>query len=132
MRYFAVEHALIHPQQIASAPNDAGCAHDAVDSAILESPAQYEKFPNKTVEQRQSHGRQHSKQKESSVDRHRRGKAAKFGDLIGVPPFVENSCQHEQCARRNSVGQHHVGRAIESGLREAENAKHHKAQVADR
>ena len=132
MRYLAVEHSLIHPKQITSAPDNSSRRQDAVNRAIAKSTAQHEEFANKSVEQWQSQRRQHDEQKKRRIRWHDRCQAAEFGDLVSMASLIQNSRQHEQSASRNTMRQHDKSRAVESCLSKAEEAKHNKTQVADR
>ena len=109
---FAVEDALVHPQQIAGAPDDAGCGKNSVQLLRLERAAQDQELADETVQQRQAHRRQHDDHEERRVHRHGRGQSAVLGDVVGVPPLVDHAQQHEQRAGGDAVVQHLVHRAV--------------------
>ena len=132
VRDFAEEHPLIHPQQVASAPDHSRCTQDAVHSSCLKRPAQYQKFADETIKQGKSDGRQHHEQKERRVDWHRRSQTTKLTNFIGMPPLVNDPCQHEEGAGRDTVSQHHELRAIQTGCGEAEYTEDDEPKVADR
>ena len=60
------------------------------------------------------------------------GQAAEVGDLAGVAPLVDHAHQEEQRAGGQAVGQHLEDAAGHAQGRQAEQAQHHEAQVADR
>ena len=93
MRNFAIENALVHPEQVARAPDDAGGAENSVNRLGLECAAEHEEFSDETVQQRQARRGKDDDKVRSGIDRHSRGQAAEFADLVSVAALMQNARQ---------------------------------------
>src|SRR5260370_42180890 len=87
----AEEHPLIHPQQIARAPDHTRSCDHSPPWLGLKRPAQYEEFADEPIQQRKSHGIQNHKKKESCVDRHQGRQTAELGNLISMAAILKEN-----------------------------------------
>src|SRR6266576_569101 len=110
-------------------PEPAGVASNVL---LQECSSQNRELADEAVQQRQSHRREEHDHRDGGVDRHHVRDATVFGDLAGMPPFVENADDQEQGAGRDSVVNLLRDRSADPQGGERENSQRTEAEVAYR
>ena len=126
------ENTLVHPKHVAGGKNHTEGGENGPRHIGLRCSLQDEKFSDEIVEGGQANAGQGGDEEHNGKPRGHSCHTAIVRDFQRVAAFIEEADQQEECTGRNAVVQHLIDGAIETHLREGENAQHHKAKVADR
>src|ERR1700739_542856 len=124
--------ALVEPEEIGGAENDAQGAPSGPGFADHESALQNGELADEAVQKRHAERTEADDKIDSRKVRHGSGEAAELRDKARVAAFVQNAHDEEECARGDAVIdllEHATGKAIG---REGENAEGAEPKVADR
>ena len=130
-RGLAEHGALVEPQHVGRAQDDAEHRQRGVGNVRLEHADEDEELAHEAVQARQADGREHGDGEEHRKDGHRRRQAAERRDFARVAPLVDDADQQEQRAGADTVVDHLDDAAGHALGVEGEDAEHQEAHVAD-
>ena len=132
MHQIAQRDAAIEIQRVSRTQDDAGGADQRRPGRHLIGAGEAEELPDEARRTREADRRHGEQQEEHGISRHIDRKAAVPRDLASMQPVVNDADAQEQCARHQTVAEHHDHRAFNALLIESEQADGHDRHVGDR